>query len=192
LGGRGQDLGGPYGPKNTARLENDREVSFDFVVLGTGVAPRLELARESGLDVADGVIVDNEMRTGAPGIWAAGDVAQFPEYVTGQSTRIEHWVVAERQGQCAARSMLGSGRPYQQAPFFWTRHYTTSIQYVGYAHRWDRMKVKGSVPDGDALVAYMQDERIVAVAAIGRGRDALKAARAFETNDQPGLHALFG
>ena len=114
-------------------LDDGRTLAADLVVLGVGVRPRTALAEKAGLKVADGIIVDSFLRTSAPGIWAAGDVARYPELRLGTTVRIEHWVVAERHGQAVARDMLGLGAPFHDVPFFWSQHYDVTLSYVGHA-----------------------------------------------------------
>jgi len=163
-------------------------VPAELVVMGVGVRPNLSVAEKSGLEIDRGVVVDANLRTSAPGIWAGGDIARFPR---GDETwRIEHWVVAEQHGQVAARDMLGVGAPYGHVPFFWSQHYDVPINYVGHAEAWDAVQVAGSLQDRNALVAFRQKGRIVAVASIYRDRDSLLAEDALGRNDQSALEAL--
>jgi NADPH-dependent 2,4-dienoyl-CoA reductase/sulfur reductase-like enzyme/nitrite reductase/ring-hydroxylating ferredoxin subunit len=173
---------------STVTCDDGSVVPAELVVLGVGVRPNLSVAEKSGLRVDRGVVVDANLRTSAPGVWAAGDIARFPR--GDESWRIEHWVVAEQHGQVAARDMLGVGAPYGHVPFFWSQHYDVPINYVGHAERWDAVEVAGSLKDRNALVAYRQKGRIVAVASIYRDRDSLLAEDALGRNDQPALEQL--
>jgi NAD(P)H-nitrite reductase large subunit len=173
------------------KLDDGSELEAEVVVTGVGVAPRVELAQAAGLRVDNGVVVDAELRTSAAGIFAAGDVARFPDPVTGKHVRIEHWVLAERLGQAAARSMLGHGKPFNDAPFFWSQHYDVTIAYVGHAAAWDRIETKGSLDKRDFAAAYVKDDRIVAVVTIGRDATSLRADAAFERHDAAELARLF-
>lgn len=155
-------------------LTDGRRVAADLVVLGVGVRPRLQLATEAGLTVDRGVLVDAAMRTSDPAIWAAGDIARYPEPVSRAPARIEHWAVAERQGQVAARSMLGENAAMTDAPFFWSQHYDQPIRYVGHAEQWDTIRVMGSVPHADAVVRFEADGRVLAAATLGRDLESLQ------------------
>ncbi|MDX8477644.1 FAD-dependent oxidoreductase [Mesorhizobium sp. VK24D] len=154
-------------------LSDGSEIDADLVVVGAGVKPRLSLAADAGIAVDQGVLVNEFLETSVAGIFAAGDVAQWLDLNTAESRRVEHWVVAERQGQIAAQNMLGLRRPFSSVPFFWSEHYDVSIRYVGYARTWDAIEIDGSITDRDCLVGYKKDGKIVAVAAIGRDVQAL-------------------
>jgi 3-phenylpropionate/trans-cinnamate dioxygenase ferredoxin reductase subunit len=127
-----------------------------------------------------GVLVDEYLRTSEPDIYAAGDIARWPDGRSGERIRVEHWVVAQRQGQTAARNMLGGRQRFDAVPFFWSQHYDTTIAYVGHAERWDRLEIHGDPPARDCTVGYWRDGRRLAVAAVGRDLDSLRAEAAFE------------
>jgi NADPH-dependent 2,4-dienoyl-CoA reductase/sulfur reductase-like enzyme len=171
-------------------LEDGRTLAADLVVLGVGVRPRTSLAQRAGLRVENGIVVDAFLRASAPAIWAAGDCARYPEPRLGKPVRIEHWVVAERQGQAVARDMLGLGTPFQDVPFFWSQHYDVTLAYVGHAEAWDAVEVKGNLEERDAAVVYRQGGRALAVVTVGRDRLSLAIEAALERGDHAEVEGL--
>jgi apoptosis-inducing factor 3 len=152
----------------------------DLIVAGMGVRPRLALAAAAGLNVDRGVVVDAYLETSSPGIFAAGDIARWPYSLSGEAIRVEHWVVAERQGQTAALNMLGRRERFDAVPFFWSQHYDVPINYVGYAEGWDELAVEGDIAKKDCLVRMRRAGRTLAVASIFRDVQSLEAEVSLE------------
>lgn len=153
---------------NHLTLGDGQTIAADFLVAGTGVRPRTQLAEAAGLTIDHGILVDAHLQTSAPGIYAAGDVARFPDHRSGQNIRIEHWVHAERQGQHVARMILGDDAPFNDAPFFWSAHQDATIRYIGHAENFDAPTVDGSLEQRDAEVGFEHSGRPLALATIGR------------------------
>ena len=170
-------------------LASGKSIEAGLVVCGVGVAPRTDLAKSAGLTVDNGVVVDENLRAGAPDVYAAGDVARYPEPISGEHVRIEHWVVAERQGQAVARTMLGIGGPFRDAPFFWSQHYDVAISYVGYASSWDAVELRGDLDGRNATAIYRRKGRPLAAATIGRDHVSLAAEAAMEQADAKALES---
>jgi 3-phenylpropionate/trans-cinnamate dioxygenase ferredoxin reductase subunit len=164
----------------TVTVSDGSVIDADFIVLGVGVRPVIDLAERAGLAIDRGITVDGYLETSVPGIYAAGDVARWPDPHTGERIRVEHWVVAERQGQTAARNMLGYRERFDAVPFFWSQHYDASINYVGHAERWDRIDIDGSVDAGDFAATYWRGDRALAVATMYRDLVNLQAEAMME------------
>jgi NADPH-dependent 2,4-dienoyl-CoA reductase/sulfur reductase-like enzyme/nitrite reductase/ring-hydroxylating ferredoxin subunit len=155
-------------------LGGGEAIPADFVLVGIGVRPRTGLAESAGAAVKNGVLVDEYLETSLSGIYAAGDIAAYPNPLSGERARIEHWVVAERQGQAAAANMLGHRRSFDSAPFFWTEQYGVTLRYVGRASGWDAVTCEGDFGSGSFVARYFVDGTHCATAPIGRDRENLE------------------
>jgi NADPH-dependent 2,4-dienoyl-CoA reductase/sulfur reductase-like enzyme/nitrite reductase/ring-hydroxylating ferredoxin subunit len=157
----------------------------DFVVAGVGVRPSVELAQAAGLRVDNGIVVDARLQTEAERVFAVGDSARWPDPRSGGLARIEHWVLAQRQGQAVARTLAGVGEPFTDVPFFWSQHYDVSLNYVGYAPRYDEAVVEGSLEKHDASIRYLAGGKLLALASLFRDRVSLETELAMEEAAAP-------
>ncbi|MDZ7414434.1 MAG: FAD-dependent oxidoreductase [candidate division KSB1 bacterium] len=168
LGCTVQELRG-NGSVSEVVLSNGQRLQAEVVIVGIGITPALDFLAGSGLVEKGALPVNHRLETTVPGIFAAGDVAAVPEPSTGARYRVEHWAVAERQGQHAARAMLGNPTPYAEVPFFWTRQHGISLKYAGYGQAFDAVLYRGDVHSRRFLAGYFSGGRLVGVATMGMG-----------------------
>jgi NADPH-dependent 2,4-dienoyl-CoA reductase/sulfur reductase-like enzyme len=166
--------------RDAVLLDDDSRLAADLVVIGVGVRPRLTLAEQAGLSIDRGVVVDEWLESSVAGIFAAGDIARWPDPRTGDRIRVEHWVVAERMGQTAARNILGARERFDDVPFFWSAHYDVSINYVGHAERWNTAVMDGDPARHDVAVRFDGAGKPLALATIFRDGESLDFEIALE------------
>jgi NADPH-dependent 2,4-dienoyl-CoA reductase/sulfur reductase-like enzyme len=162
------------------KLKSGASLEADLVVTGVGVRPRVQLAEKAGLAIDRGVAVNAWLETSDPTILAAGDIARWPDPHSGQAIRVEHWVLAQRQGQAAARIQMGERDRFEAEPFFWRQHNDVQINYVVHAEGWDKIEIEGDIAARYCLLRYRKDGRTLAAASIYRDADSLKAELAME------------
>jgi NADPH-dependent 2,4-dienoyl-CoA reductase/sulfur reductase-like enzyme/nitrite reductase/ring-hydroxylating ferredoxin subunit len=179
LGRTAREISGSGGASGVV-LDDGTALEADLVVMGVGIVPAVEYLQDSGLVEGGAVPVNERFETRAPGVFAAGDIAVVPDPLGGPARRVEHWVEAQRQGQHAARAMLGSQEPYRQIPFFWSRQFGKSLRYAGYAREFDRVAIRGNVEGGAFVAGLYHGGRLRAAASIGRTREFIRLGQLLE------------
>ena len=165
------------------QLDDGTKLDCELVVVGIGVRPNIQLAEQTGVATDNGVLVNEFLETNIPGIFAAGDIARWPDPRAGR-IRVEHWVVAQRQGQTAARNILGAREPFTIPPFFWSNHFDLHIHYVGHGSGGDAANVSGDLNGKHASVIFRSNGKVSAVASVGRDLENLKAEAALERGEE--------
>src|SRR6266516_1695168 len=169
------------------QLDDGTKLDCDLVVVGIGVRPNIAIAEQVGITTDNGVLVNEFLETNVPGIFAAGDIARWPD-TRAARIRVEHWVVAQRQGQTAARNILGARERFEAPPFFWSNHFDLHIRYVGHGSAGDDASVSGDLKAKAGSVIFSSDGKLSAVASMGRDLESLKAELALERDDE--FHVL--
>ncbi|MET0686980.1 MAG: FAD-dependent oxidoreductase, partial [Solirubrobacteraceae bacterium] len=150
------------GAVERVRTSDGQSFECDFVVVGVGVQPRTRLAEQAGLGLDNGILVDEQLQTSVPGVFAAGDVANAQHPFYGERIRVEHWANALNQGPAAARAMLGRGAPFDTLPYFFSDQYDVGMEYAGFARSWDRVVFRGDPASREFIAFWIADERVVA------------------------------
>jgi len=151
-----------HGKVERVLTSDGRRLECDFAVIGVGVEPRTELAASAGLTLDNGILVDEQLRASAPGVFAAGDVANAQHPFYGERVRVEHWANALNQGPAAARSMLGQSAPYDRLPYFFSDQYDIGMEYTGLAREWDRVVIRGDLAAREFIAFWLHDGRVIA------------------------------
>jgi 3-phenylpropionate/trans-cinnamate dioxygenase ferredoxin reductase component len=161
------------GAERVERVTTQRghRIECDFVVVGLGAEPATDLLAGTGVEIDNGVVVDEYLRTGVEGIYAAGDAANHYHPVFKRHIRVEHWQNALMQGPAAARNMLGENEPFGEIPWFWSDQYEHNLQYAGFHTEWDELVVRGNMEERNFVAFYRKDGRVLATVAINQGRD---------------------
>ncbi|HEY7002418.1 MAG TPA: FAD-dependent oxidoreductase, partial [Candidatus Udaeobacter sp.] len=165
------------------QLDDETKLDCDLVVVGIGVRPNIAIAEQAGIATDNGVLVDEFLETNMPGIFAAGDIARWPDPRAGR-IRVEHWVVAQRHGQTAGRNILGAREQFILPPFFWSNHFDLHIHYVGHGSGTDQTIVYGNLKEKEASVVFRRGDKLAAVASVGRDLENLKAEVALERGEK--------
>ena len=139
-----------------------RTIECDFAVVGVGVSPRVDLAARAGLEIDNGILVDESLRTSAPNVFAAGDVASAWHPFYKQRIRVEHWANALNQGPAAARSMLGEPVSFDRIPYFFSDQYDVGMEYSGWTTEWDEVVFRGDRDAGEFVAFWLRGGRVVA------------------------------
>ncbi|HMH47729.1 MAG TPA: FAD-dependent oxidoreductase [Solirubrobacteraceae bacterium] len=150
------------GAVTRVRSAAGRVIECDFVVVGIGVAPRVELASGAGLEIDNGILVDEKLQTSTPGVFAAGDVARALHPFFRERIRVEHWANALNQGALAAHAMLGESVSYDRIPYFFSDQYEVGMEYSGHAPKWDEIVLRGDPSDGEFVAFWLRERRVVA------------------------------
>lgn len=170
---------------------NDKSVEpADLVLVATGIKPMAEFAQADGVRFDNGILVNEYLESSAKDVFAAGDVARWPSPFAKDPIRIEHWVVAQRQGQVAAANMMGRKQKYSEVPFFWSQQFDVMLNYVGYGTTASRSKVYGDLGSRNCAVAYSEGDTVKAVLTLGRDLQSLELEKAFEAQDQAGIRRI--
>jgi 3-phenylpropionate/trans-cinnamate dioxygenase ferredoxin reductase component len=144
------------------RTSDGRVIECDFVVVGVGVQPRIQLGATAGLEVDNGIVVDEHLETSVPGVFAAGDVANAHHPFYGERIRVEHWANALHQGPAAARNMLGQAEPFERLPYFFSDQYDVGMEYSGFARDWDRVVFRGDPASREFIAFWISEDLVVA------------------------------
>ena len=160
--GEGVDAFEGDGTVARVRTSSGEALECDIAVVGVGVVPRVQVARDAGLEIDNGILVDERLQSSAPNVFAAGDVANAWHPFYRQRVRVEHWANALNQGPAAARAMLDEDVSYDRIPYFFSDQYEVGMEYSGYATEWDQVVFRGERESGEFIAFWLREERVLA------------------------------
>ncbi|MEM8504922.1 MAG: FAD-dependent oxidoreductase [Cyanobacteria bacterium P01_D01_bin.1] len=178
------------GKVEAVELESGEVLPADLVIVGIGVKPATEFVEGLLMSKKDGSVLVNQYLQAKPDVYAAGDIACFPHFITGQPTRIEHWQLAMQQGRIAACNMTGAQVMFDAVPFFWTGQFDLKLRYIGHSENYDDIVIQGSLEDKSFLAFYVEDEQVMAVSGIGRDRDIAAISELLRLRKMPKATAI--
>ena len=167
------------------RTERGDAIEADAVLVGIGIQPNVELAEEAGLEIDDGVAVDEACRSSAPGVFACGDVANHRHPVFGRPIRVEHFDNALKMGTHVAGAMLGDEAPFDDPHWFWSDQYDVNLQYAGFAYAWDEIVIRGSLEDRVFVAFYLNEGVLLGALGLNRGKDVRRAMKLIGSRPDP-------
>jgi NADPH-dependent 2,4-dienoyl-CoA reductase/sulfur reductase-like enzyme/nitrite reductase/ring-hydroxylating ferredoxin subunit len=183
--------------QSVSRIEKDEvilsggdRVPADVVLVATGIAPNISLASKAGINCDKGILVNEYLRTSEEDIFSAGDIAENPDFYSEHRLRVEHWVVAQRQGQTAALNMLGQVKRFASIPFFWSQQFDINMRYIGHAKAPSRTELVGDLEDRNCAVTFFDGDRVAAVLTIGRDKQNLLIEEAMQRRDYNRIESL--
>lgn len=174
----------------SVELESGETIPADMVIVGIGVTPATDFIEGLLLDEDDGSVLVNQYLQAAPGVYAAGDIVQFPHFITGQPTRIEHWQLAMQQGRIAACNMAGQQVTFKAVPFFWTGQFDLKLRYVGHSENYEEVIIQGSLDDRSFLAFYIEENQVMAVAGVGQDRAIAAISELMRLRKMPDVSAV--
>jgi apoptosis-inducing factor 3 len=172
--------------KQSVMLQSGERLQADLIIVGIGVRRSISLVKQAGLEIDRSVVVNQYLETSISGIFAAGGIARWPDRLTGERIRTEHWAVAERQGQTAAHNILGRREPFDNVPFFWTEQYDFGLAFAGHAEHRDKAEIVASLERRDCTVTYRLGSQELAVAVVHRDLEGLEFERIILRNSSGG------